>query len=205
LGGWEGYGLGTVGRWEADPEQERSGPEIWLELIPLRDRVKRCSGCGQEVSEVHDVQMRWVRELPILDMTTRLLVHRCRLACPRCGPKLEELSWLTRYSRVTRRLAESVVRLCRLLPIKHVAGFYGLSWSTVKAIDKAFLEETLGPVDVSGVEMIAMDEFAIQKGHRYATVIIDPRTKVRCGSVGDVAARTFGRSSSCWASKVASS
>ncbi|MGH9197522.1 MAG: ISL3 family transposase, partial [Acidimicrobiia bacterium] len=158
-------------------QQDRSTPEIWLELIPLRDRVKRCSGCGQEVSEVHDVELRWVRELPILDMTTWLLVHRCRLACPRCGPKLEELAWLPRYSRVTRRLAESVVRLCQVLPIKHVADFFGLAWSTVKAIDKASLAETLGPVDVSGVEVIGMDEFAIQKGHRYATVIIDPRTK----------------------------
>jgi transposase len=166
-----------VGRFEADPEQDRPTPEILLELIPVRDRVKRCSGCGQEVAQVHDVELRWVRELPILDMTAWLLVHRCRLACPRCGPKLEELAWLPRYSRVTRRLAESVVRLCQLLPIKHVADFFGLAWSTVKAIDQAFLQETLGPVDVSGVEVIAMDEFAIQKGHRYATVIIDPRTK----------------------------
>ena len=29
-------------------------------------------------------------------------------------------------------------------------------------------------VDVSGVEVIGMDEFAIQKGHRYATVIVEP-------------------------------
>ena len=33
------------------------------------------------------------------------------------------------------------------------------------------------PVDLSGVEQIVMDEFAIQKGHRYATVIVEPQTK----------------------------
>lgn len=108
---------------------------------------------------------------------TWLLVHRCRLACPRCGPKLEQLEWLDRYSRVTRRLANSVAQLCRVLPIKHVAEYFGLGWETVKAIDKATLERTLGLVDLAGVEVIAMDEFALQKGHRYATVVVEPETK----------------------------
>ncbi len=78
---------------------------------------------------------------------------------------------------MTKRLAESVARLCAVLPIKQVAAFFGLSWSTVKAIDKRYLEAALGPVDLRGVQVIAMDEFAIQKGHRYATVIIDPSVK----------------------------
>ena len=177
LGGWEGYVLGTVGRLEPDADEGRSEEEIWLELLPAAKRRKCCSGCGQEVEQVHDVEERWVRDLPILGTTTWLCVHRCRLACPRCGPKLEELSWLPRYSRVTRRLAESVARLCTVLPIKHVAAYFGLHWDTVKAIDKAHLESALGPVDLSNVEVIAMDEFAIQKGHRYATVIVEPYTK----------------------------
>jgi transposase len=69
------------------------------------------------------------------------------------------------------------VRLCQVLPIKHVAEYLGLSWDTVKATDQAYLQESLGPPDLSGVEQIVMDEFAIQKGHRYATVIIEPSTK----------------------------
>ena len=51
------------------------------------------------------------------------------------------------------------------------------SRDTVKAIHKGYLEERLGPVDVSDVDVIAMDEFAIQKGHRYATVIVEPHRK----------------------------
>ena len=67
--------------------------------------------------------------------------------------------------------------LCRCLPVKHVAQLMGLHRHTVKAIDKAHLHETLGPPDLSGVDVIAMDEFSIHKGHRYATVIVDPRCK----------------------------
>ena len=70
-----------------------------------------------------------------------------------------------------------MARLCQVLPIKHVAAFFGLGWDAVKAIDKRHLMDTLGAIDLSGVSILAMDEFAIHKGHRYATVIIDPAIK----------------------------
>jgi transposase len=136
-----------------------------------------CSGCGQVVEQVHETTQRWVRDLPILDAHTHVLVHRRRVLCPRCGPKLEALSWLGRYQRVTVRLAESVARLCAVLPIKHVAAFFSLDRKTVKRIDKRHLEATLGPPDLTKVEVFIMDEFAIQKGHRYATVIVEPNRK----------------------------
>jgi transposase len=60
------------------------------------------------------------------------------------------------------------------MSIQQVADFYGLAWTTVKLIDLRHLERELGPVDLRGVEIIAMDEFAIQKGHRYATVVVEP-------------------------------
>jgi transposase len=129
------------------------------------------------VEAVHGCEQLWVRDLPILDSVVWPLVWRCRVACPRCGPKLEELSWLASYARVTARVAEQVARLCRCLSVKHVAQLRGLHRHTVKAIDKAHLHGTLGPPDLSGVDVIAMDEFSIHKGHRYATVIVDPRCK----------------------------
>lgn len=177
LGGWEGYVLGTVGRVEGKEARSKGEPEVWIELIPDRKHPRRCGGCGKSGLPVHDVNERWVRDLPILGMSTWLLVHRVRVACPDCGPKLEDLSWLGPYSRVTSRLAESVARLCKVLPIKHVAEYFGLGWDAVKSIDKAYLAKMLGPVDLVGVEVIAMDEFAIHKGHRYATVIVEPNTK----------------------------
>ena len=175
LGGWEGHRIGSVQRFEAGEK----GPvaEVWIELLPLRRRRMRCSGCGEVVSKVHDIEERWIRDLPCLDAVTWLLVWRRRVRCPRCGPKLEALSWLARYSRVTKRLAESVGRLCAVASIKHVASFFGMSWWAVKAVDKQYLAEKLGPPDLENVHAIAMDEFAIQKGHRYATVIVEPYVK----------------------------
>lgn len=92
LGGWEGYSLGTVGRMATDSSRE----DVLIELHPLRGHPRRCSGCGQCVTAMHDSEERWVRDLPILDAETWLLVHRVRVDCPDCGPKLEDLSWLCR-------------------------------------------------------------------------------------------------------------
>jgi transposase len=128
LGGWEGYRLGTVGRVEPDLEQDRGEPEVWVELLPVEGSPMVCDRCGGACDQEHDRQPRWVRDLPILGTTTWLLIHRRRVNCPRCGPELDRLEWLERYSRVTRRLAESVARLCRVLPIKHVAEFFGLGY-----------------------------------------------------------------------------
>jgi len=176
LGGWEGYTLGTVGRLEVGSDGHRR-EEVHLELLPARDHARLCSGCGKPCRAIHDTTERWVDDLPILGADTRLLVHRVRVACADCGPKLERLGWLEPYARVTIRLAESVARLCKILPVKHVADYFNLDWKTVRAIDKAYLTRTLGPVDLDGVTKLAMDEFAIQKGHRYATVVIDPTCK----------------------------
>lgn len=172
LGAWEGYEV------DGDEEVRRTGTS-WcvIKLRPVAAASRRCSGCGEWVQAVHDVQERRVRDLPIFETPVELIVPRVRLLCPRCGPKLEQLSWLRPYSRVTVRLADSVARLCKLMSVRHVAGFYGLAWTTVKLIDKRYLQRELGPIDLSGVRVIAMDEFAIHKGHRYATVIVEPYRK----------------------------
>lgn len=170
--GWHGYELVGVRR-----EPTRSGGEqVMLQLVPV-ESSGACSACGQFVDEVHDYSWRYVRDLPILGSRTILVVHRRRLRCPDCGPKLEALSWLHPYARVTRRFAESVARLCSVAAIKHVAEHFDLNWHQVKEIDKRVLADQLGPIDLSGVSQIAIDEFAIHKGQSYATVIAEPATR----------------------------
>lgn len=172
LGGWAGC---RVSNWW---HEQRSGRRwLVLELTSVGDPSRRCSGCGEGVETIHDRTWRRIRDLPVFEDSVELRVERVRLACPRCGPRLEYLDWLDPHARVTRRLAESVARLCAATSIRSAARWYGLDWKTVKAIDFRHLERTLGPVDLCDVSVIVMDEFAVQKGHRYATVIVDPQRK----------------------------
>lgn len=174
LGGWDGFELVGVERRAATASHPI--PEIVLQLQPVRGAPKRCSQCGERVDAVHDVSERRVRDLPIMEAETWLVFPRARLACPRCGPTVESVPWLDRYQRMTTKLAEAIARLAHVLPIKHVAQWFHVGWETVKQIDQRALVARLGPVDLSAVRVIGIDEFAIQRGHRYATVVIEPGT-----------------------------
>lgn len=178
LGGWPGVVLVGVSR-EPAPAPERPA-RIVLELAPAPGAARHCSRCGQPVTEVHEVTRRWVRDLPILDADPWLVVPRARLACPRCGPTVEAVPWLDRYARLTTRFAESVARLCQVLPLTHVARWFRLGWDAVKQIDARALAARLGPVDaasLAGVRAVALDEFALRRGQRYATVALEPSTR----------------------------
>lgn len=172
LGGWAGY---RVSSWR----HERRDTRRWLvlELSPDPEHDRCCSGCGEPVTAVHDRTTRRIRDLPMFDDPVELRVGRLRLSCPRCGPRLQQLDWLEPHARVTRRLAQSVARFCSVASVRHAARWHGLDWKTAKAIDLRELERTLGPPDLDGVRLLAMDEFAIQKGHRYATVVVDSERK----------------------------
>ena len=193
LGCWEGY---RISNWRY--EQRKELRWLVIELMARARRKRRCSGCGEAVTGIHDRSCRRIRDLPVFDCPVELQVERLRVACPRCGPRLEQLSWLDAYARITRRLAESVARLCAATSIRTVARWFGLDWKTVKTVDFEQLQRTLGPVDFSDVTVLAMDEFAIQKGHRYATVSSSPSASACCGSVVAAAAPMCGPSSNCW-------
>jgi transposase len=164
VGGWDGYRVERV-----DYQEGRF-------VITLKPRRKPlCSRCGRICRSVHETTIRRIRDLPLFDRPVVLSVPVRRGWCEHCGgPQIEAVSWLGRRQRVTKRLAEAVGELCALLPIQHVARFYKLDWHTVKAIDKAALERRFGEIDLSEVSVIAMDEFALHRGHRYATVVYEP-------------------------------
>lgn len=182
VGGWEGF---EIVQWTTDDTVAPDAlglpaPRITIELKPRDDAVKRCSRCGTPVAAVHDVTERRVRDLPLMAYDVWLLFPQARLRCPRCGPTVEDIPWLDRYQRMTKRLAETLARLAQVLPITQVAQLYHVSWDAVKQIDKRALAARLGPMeasDLSGVRRIAIDEFALRRGQRYATLVVDVDTK----------------------------
>jgi len=118
-----------------------------------------------------------VRDLDFASATVHLRVAYRKVYCPECrGVVVEELEQVEPWQRVTRRLARLIHELCKVMTVADVARHLGLDWKTVKNIDKAFLEEVYGKTDYSGLRLLAVDEIAVRKGHRYMTVVIDYET-----------------------------
>lgn len=164
---WKGYTLGDI--------SSLSAKHLLFTLEALDDPL--CGGCGERCTQIHDQSNRRLRDRDLLDYRLSLEVSVRRVRCKDCGTKTEQIDWLSRHSRLTDRLVRHVEDLCREQPIKHVANRHGLAWHTVKRIDYKRLRREVPPVDWSNVKRLVMDEFALRKGHHYASVIADADTR----------------------------
>lgn len=64
-------------------------------------------------------------------------------------------------------------QLLKGMTIQDVAYNLGVQWKTVKEIEKKKLQRKYKYIDYSNVKHIAIDEFAVKKGHVYQTVVMD--------------------------------
>ncbi|KVX18750.1 transposase [Burkholderia ubonensis] len=165
---WEGF---TVTELERTPGVTR------ITLLPQVGHPAQCSSCGQPSERVHEHGWRTIRDLPMLGDAVWLRVRLRRVRCDGCGPRTERVSWLDRHARITRRLAEFVGHWCEKLPVAHVCQLSGLHWETVRRIDTRRLQARLEALPEAQPRRLVMDEFALYKGHRYATVVMDADTR----------------------------
>lgn len=165
---WEGFSVIGI---------RPDGEALLIDLIPNPSRFPTCSGCHQPSTTIHEYCQRSIRDLPILGRSVRLNVELRRVECGACGKRMESVSWLDRYSRMTRRLAEAVTQACRRLPTLHVAELFGLHWDSVRLLERRALQAALEKLPKAQPKRLVMDEFALFKGYRYASVVLDADTR----------------------------
>ena len=185
-----GFSVADITFWE----RKGQVPEVRIRLT--RDKPWFCcSGCGQHYLTYYDCDSYEVRDLPYGKWKKAfLLFDKVRVKCSRCGVKIERLEWLEPYARLTKRFEEEVARECRLIQsIKTISKRLQLHWETIKEIDKKYLLQELEPPDFNGVEELAVDEIAIKKHHRYATIIAESSRRRVLGVEKDRNEKSLGR------------
>lgn len=165
---WEGHRVSNL---------ERKDGATWITLVPDPSVPMVCSGCEGNCWQTHESGWRIIRDMPMLGDPVWLRVRLRRVRCSECGSRTERVQWLDRHARITRRLADFVGLWCEKLLVAHVCKLAGLHWETVRRIDRDRLERQLAALPDAQPTRLVMDEFALFKGHRYATVVLDADTR----------------------------
>jgi transposase len=149
----------------------------------------RCPGCGQSDVAVYAERDREIAGLPV--GRTRLMLHVTvhRIYCPVCGAAhYEQIPFLASpTARVTRQMERTILELRREMSVSAVAAHFGLSWHTVKNIEKSALGRKYAKVRLRDVRHIGIDELYVFRhapaDEKYVTVVRDLDT----GAVLEVA------------------
>jgi len=138
------------------------------------DATCRCSACGSADVVHRGGVSRVFRSLPIGRKPTFLALRLPRLECRRCGVVRQvEVGFADSRRSYTRAFERYVLELGRRMTIRDVAKLLGVGWDMVKEIIKRDLSRRFAKPKLKHLVNIAIDEFAVSKGHRYMTTVLD--------------------------------
>lgn len=133
-----------------------------------------CYICKGRSETVHKWIKRSIRDLDFGPAQVSIECMYRQIFCMNCGSIIvEDLEFFEPWRRITKRLARYIHDLCKVLTVQDVARRLNLDWKTVKDIDKTFLEEEYGKTEYHDLTILAVDEIAVRRGHRYMTVVLD--------------------------------
>ena len=163
-------------------EITEDGQRVLLHFESRQDTAEeRCPYCNGHVHICGSCSMR-LRDMPVYSGTRQeieISYHRYR--CQSCARTFsEEIPFKYPETRITERAASWISAFLRFnIPINTVQKITGVHWDTIKRIQKELMDEAIADrrrkLLKNGYrpKHLAVDEFAIHKGHRYATCVMD--------------------------------
>jgi len=136
-----------------------------------------CPVCRSRHVIQYGQKQRVFKTLPVGHKKIELAVNIPRLFCKNCGAiRQANLDFADPKKHYTRSLERLVVDLCRVMTLADVAALTGLSWDTVKDIDKAYLKDKYQAVSLRKVRYIAIDEVYLGRKRKFITIVMDLET-----------------------------
>ena len=150
-----------------------SGSITVIEIKPDKRFLPICSSCYKPVKEIHSLNQRFIRDMPMSGSQVKIRYHYRTIFCPTCGFRVEYHDFIKPHSRVTNRFGHYIYQLCQLMTVKDVAEHCKLSWHQIRRIDKLELRRRFSNITLDRTSILCVDEISIKKRHRYLTVIAD--------------------------------
>jgi transposase len=167
---WPGY---RVWRYEIDEKAKKL--RLWVRRKRGHKKLV-CSGCGRRVDTIHEICEREVRDLPVFQFRTTVILELYRLRFPDCGPKIERVEQLPSKAPFSKRFEEEVGRTCEGAAARQVAPRFGLAESTVRAIDLRYLERWKAARRKPVLKHMGVDEIYLGKKQKFLTVVSNLET-----------------------------
>lgn len=139
----------------------------------------RCPCCNGRHVHRRGSLLRWFQALPIGRKTVYITLHIPRVECHDCGIVRQiKIGFANPRRTYTKTFERYGLELSRHMTIKDTARHLGVSWDVVKDIQKRYLSKRYTNPRLKDLELIAIDEISIGKGHRYLTVVLDLLTGI---------------------------
>src|SRR5580692_7071278 len=167
---WPGYRV-----FQHEIDETAKTLRLWVRR-KLGNRKLICSGCGRKFSDAHDSREREVRDLPWGEYRTTVIIEVYRVCCPNCGIRVEKVPQLPSKAPFSKRFEEAVGQGCESAPVRRVARQFGLSPSTVRAIDLRYLKRWAASRRKLALRQMGIDEMYLGKKQKFLTVVSNLET-----------------------------
>jgi transposase len=134
----------------------------------------RCSACGSADVIRRGEVPRTFLSLPIGCKPTAVALRVPRVECRRCGVARQvKIRFAEGRRTYTRAFERYVIEMGRRMTILGLAVHLGVGWDLIKDVLKRDLSRRFARPKLKRLRRIAVDEFAVAKGHRYMTTVLD--------------------------------
>ena len=165
------HAFGTAGYHYVSTEY-RSGQVVFN--IQSGNHPLRCSKCGSTNVVRRGQKKRFFRTVPIGKKTAFLNLTIPRVECRDCGlVRQVNITFADRRRSYTRAFERYVLELSGMTTIQDIAKHLDVGWDMIKDIQKRYLMRRYTKPKLKHLRLLAVDEIAIAKGHRYLTVVLD--------------------------------
>jgi transposase len=168
--GWPGYRV-----WRQEIDEKAKTLKLWVRRKRGNKKLV-CSGCGRRVDDVLEICEREVRDLPVFEFRTTVVIELYRLRCRNCGPKIERVEQLPSKAPFSKRFEEAVGQACEGASARQVARRFRLAESTVRAIDLRYLKRWTAARKKPALRQMGVDEIHLGKKQKFLTVVSNLET-----------------------------
>jgi len=157
-------------------EYRQTENEILI-TISIRYNEHRCPKCKREFATMSEVTEQRVRDLPVFGKTCYLIVRKGRLQCPCSFRGYEEIDFVDKNQRQTKRFDEFLFMLCDRMTLLDASELMQVDWKRAHNIDKRTLKNLKLDNALPPLSIIGVDEISFEKHHNYFTIVYDLSTK----------------------------